>query len=152
MTRGFWWWLFIRRGEVGWCFLQEFYYLLFSWISDSFNNGDLCDTKIYADRNFGIVNKENGVNPLDIIRKYMYLRLAHIAHNFFFLNFRNRECTRTIEYIGINKFYKAPETMANYLKLNSPARNTGHCFKWSSVKFWTIVGVIIVRLITKNMK
>ena len=53
---------------------------------------NLRDTKTNVDRNFGIIGDENGINPVDIVRKYRALRPQHVAHNFFFVNYRNGKC------------------------------------------------------------
>ncbi|KAJ3662285.1 hypothetical protein Zmor_006640 [Zophobas morio] len=73
-------------------------------IDDVKDRGDVMvnrrDTKTNVNRNFGIIGDENGINPVDIVRKYRALRLQHVAHNFFFVNYRNGKCTEQL--IGIN--------------------------------------------------
>lgn len=86
-------------------------------------------TKTGRSRLFTVVDGD-GMNYLDLIRKYRNMRPQHISHNYFFVNCRNGKCT--VQRIGINSFGNMGKKLAGFLKLPEPALYTGHAFRRSS--------------------
>ncbi|KAK9732029.1 hypothetical protein QE152_g13185 [Popillia japonica] len=54
----------------------------------------LFDTKTKQDRSFCITDKECGISFLEIVRKYITLRPKNVHHNKFFVNYRQKKCTK----------------------------------------------------------
>lgn len=66
------------------------------------------NTKTKLPREFVITNGNiNGLNMIEIVRKYASLRPKHIDHQRFFVGYRNGKCT--IQPIGVNSFGDAPK-------------------------------------------
>lgn len=72
----------------------------------------------------------DGLNMVEIVRKYLALRPNHTDHGRFFVGYRNGKCIK--QPVGINTFGKMPENIASFLKLPTPKEYTGHCFRRSS--------------------
>lgn len=79
-----------------------------------------------------------------IVQKYIALRPNNIQTNRFFINYQHRKCT--IQAIGINKFRKNPQRIAEYLKLESPESYTGHSFRRTSATVLVDAGADITAL------
>ncbi|XP_033222470.1 uncharacterized protein LOC117176340 [Belonocnema kinseyi] len=69
-----------------------------------------------------------------IVQKYVDLRPANTTSDRFFLNFQNNRCTNQV--IGMNKFGKTPQKIAEYLGLDDAKLYTGHCFRRTSANLW----------------
>ncbi|KAG8250225.1 hypothetical protein J6590_108257 [Homalodisca vitripennis] len=87
-------------------------------------------------RDFVITSGDmEGIDLVNLIRKYIKLRPKNVNHNRFFVQLRNGTCTR--QPVGINTFGGLPRRIAKYLKLESPNLYTGHCLKRSSTSLLT---------------
>lgn len=64
------------------------------------------------------------------VRKYAMLRPANVQTNRFFINYQRGKCSS--QPIGINKFRKNSQKIAEYLQLQNPASYTGHSFRRTS--------------------
>lgn len=71
-----------------------------------------------------------GLNFVEIIRKYARLRPDNTEHGRFFFGYRNGVCTR--QPVGKNAFGAMAKEIATFLKLENPEQYTGHCFRRSS--------------------
>lgn len=67
---------------------------------------------------------------ITLIRKYVQLRPSHTSHQRFFLTYRRGKCVSSP--MGINKIGEVPKNIAKFLKLSTPEKFTGHCFRRSS--------------------
>ena len=97
-------------------------------------NGDVVnvyieDSKTHKERCFNILNEGFGINPIQIIRKYISLRPANSPFRFF-LKYSKNKCYR--QPVGINTFRAIPKKIASFLKLDDPRSYTGHAFRRSS--------------------
>lgn len=81
-------------------------------------------------RMFTIV-KEEEIDYLHLIRKYMSLRPKNCETKRFFIHYRNGRCLS--QAVGKNAFGKIPRNIATYLKLTDANKYTGHCFRRTSV-------------------
>lgn len=59
----------------------------------------------------------------DIVKKYQKLRHIDTNTNKFFLNYKKGHCTRQV--VGIHKFQKIPQKIAEFLKLENSKEYTG---------------------------
>lgn len=83
-------------------------------------------------RNFIIENETNdGVNVVEVYRKYASLRPPHTPHDRLFVYYRCGKCST--QPVGIHTIGKVPCEIAKYLGLE-PEDYTGHCFKATAVK------------------
>ncbi|KAG4070681.1 hypothetical protein HA402_013601 [Bradysia odoriphaga] len=62
-----------------------------------------------------------------IIRSYMKLRSPNTTSNRFFVQFRNGKCVNQV--MGKHSIAKIPKNVATYLKLDEPAKYTGHSYR-----------------------
>lgn len=86
-------------------------------------------------RNFIIENKTtDGVNVVEVCRKYMALRPRHTPHDRLFIIYRNGKCS--IKPVGLPTICKIPCEIAKYLGMD-PDDYTGHSFITSAVKVRT---------------
>ncbi|KAJ8985549.1 hypothetical protein NQ317_019933 [Molorchus minor] len=67
---------------------------------------------------------------IDLYRKYLTLRPAHVNHQRLFIKYTSNKCT--IQPVGINLFGKMPTDIARFLKLPNSELYTGHCFRRTS--------------------
>lgn len=81
----------------------------------------------------------DGVNMLEIYRKYVSLRKPDTPHDRLFVCYRNGKCTS--QSVGINAFGRIPVEIAKYLGLN-PDGYTVHCFKRTAVTLRKIGQII----------
>lgn len=72
-----------------------------------------------------------GVNFIELYRKYARLRPTYTNSNRFFLNYKKGKCVDQV--VGINTFGKVPKMVAEYLGLPDPTGYTGHCFRQTSL-------------------
>ena len=70
-------------------------------------------TKTYVQRSFTIPKKFS-----HFVRQYAALRPHNTSTERFFLNYQKGKCSNQV--IGINKFAKTPQKIAEYLKLENP--------------------------------
>lgn len=112
---------------------------------ESFIIVNIPDTKTKIHRRFTITSsKSEGINFLDIYRKYAGLRPGHVGHRRFFLNYRCGKCS--VQAVGINTIGKLPSLIAAYLKLPNPSEYTGHCFRRLSATLLADMGADITNL------
>ncbi|KAJ6648326.1 hypothetical protein Bhyg_03554, partial [Pseudolycoriella hygida] len=92
---------------------------------------DIEDTKTHSPRQFIITpGSVNGVDLLEILRRYIALRPLSAKNDRFFLGYRAGKCV--CQPVGINTFASMPSKIATLLGLNDPKKYTGHCFRRSS--------------------
>lgn len=88
-------------------------------------------TKTNISREFFVTSGGiEGIDMVEIIRKYILLRPLQIDHDRFFVFYKNGKCTK--QAVGINTFGSLPKNIASFLNLSSPEQYTGHCFRRSS--------------------
>ncbi|KAJ8917082.1 hypothetical protein NQ315_013001 [Exocentrus adspersus] len=92
----------------------------------------LHDTKTRKNRIF-TVTSENGINGIELYRKYLNLRPKHVDHRRLFIYYKSGKCT--VQPVGINTFYSIPKKIAVHLGLPEPNSFTGHCFWRTSATF-----------------
>jgi integrase len=71
-----------------------------------------------------------GINLVEIVRKYMTLRPHNTDHQRFFVGYKNGKCTRLP--VGINTIGSMPRNIASFLKLPNVKGYSGHSFRRSS--------------------
>lgn len=102
-------------------------------------------SKTDKERSFVVKGElEEGLNFIDIYRKYANLRPTHTPHKRFFINYRNGKCS--VQAVGVNTFAKIPCEIAKYLCLESSELYTGHCFRRSSATLLADTGANILTL------
>ena len=102
-------------------------------------------TKTKISREFFVTSGGiEGIDMVEIIRKYVILRPLQIDHGRFFVFYKNGKCTQ--QPVGINTFGSLPKNIALFLKLSSPEQYTGHCFRRSSASLLADNGVDILTL------
>lgn len=103
------------------------------------------NTKTNIARQFVITSGNlDGINCLEIFRKYSLLRPINMDLTRFFLTFRGGKCIKTA--IGINNIGSCPKKIAQFLNLANPNLYTGHCFRRSSASILADSGVDITVL------
>ncbi|KAJ8973825.1 hypothetical protein NQ317_000431 [Molorchus minor] len=83
-------------------------------------------SKTRVSRTFTVITE----TYIDLYRKYLALRLAHVNHQRLFIKYTSNKCT--IQPVGINIFGKMPTDIARFLKLPNSELYTGHCFRRTS--------------------
>ncbi|XP_063932285.1 uncharacterized protein LOC135144234 [Zophobas morio] len=118
-------------GIAGACRKAELCAMRFDDIQDCGNvlNIVIPGSKTHKERRFSVVNEGFGVNTIDLYRRYVALRPTNSPLRFF-LHYHKGKCTR--QNVGINTFGKIPRKIATFLKLENPAKYTGHSFRRSS--------------------
>ncbi|KAJ8919298.1 hypothetical protein NQ315_003882 [Exocentrus adspersus] len=100
------------------------------------------NTKNNVDRNFIINNSnKNGIDLIEVCRKYMALRKPETTHSRFFVRYEKSQCT--VQAIGKNTFGKIPQKVAEYLNLPNSTLYTGHCFRRTSASLLADSGASI---------
>lgn len=103
------------------------------------------DTKTNKSRTFIVTNDDgNGIDYLDIIRKYMKLRPPGLSTGRLFLKYCKGVCNK--QNIGLNTIAKVPKDIATFLKLPDPLMYTGHCFRRTSATLLVEAGGDILQL------
>lgn len=98
------------------------------------------DTKTKRPREFLITRSLfRGINMFKLIHKYRNLRPSKTNHSRFFVGYRQGKCT--VQPVGQNTFSGMPKIIAEFLRLPSPNRYTGHCFRRTSASFLADSGV-----------
>ncbi|CAH0556821.1 unnamed protein product [Brassicogethes aeneus] len=88
------------------------------------------NTKTKVSREFFVTSGNiEGVNLVEVVRKYINLRPKYCDHARFFVGYRAGKCIR--QPIGINTIGSVPNLIAQFLQLPNPKEYTGHCF-WQS--------------------
>lgn len=117
-------------GIFGACRREEMTFLRLEDIEDctGFIKVRIPNTKTKISRLFTInEGSMDGVNFLEIFRKYAQLRPSHTEHQRFFLTYRNSKCC-TLP-VGINTIGGMPKKIAEFLGLPNAKEYTGHCFR-----------------------
>lgn len=120
-------------GLSGACRREELRSLLFENVKDQGNVFSVLIpyTKTKICREFYITpGNIEGVNMVELVRKYAALRPKHTVHPRFFVSYRNKKCS--IQPVGIHTIGNMPKIIANFLKLDNAEQYTGHCFRRSS--------------------
>lgn len=103
------------------------------------------NTKTNIRREFTISSGNfEGVNLLQIFRKYSALRPSDFESTKFFCSYRNGRCMK--QHVGINTIGSVPTKIAQFLNLQNPASYTGHCFRRTSATLLADAGGDIVSL------
>lgn len=104
------------------------------------------DTKTQVQRRFTVIGEtpENGLNLINIYKKYKTQRPLNVKTDHFFLQYRNGQCKTQV--VGINSFSKIPSLIATYLNLPNPKNYTGHAFRRSSACLLVDSGGDIIQL------
>lgn len=120
-------------GVFGACRREEITFLKLDAIKDcqSFISVKIPNTKTHVPRMFTITEGSiDGINFLDLFRKYAKLRPLNTTHQRFFLTYRSGKCC-TLP-VGINTIGGMPKKIAEFLGLPNTNEYTGHCFRRSS--------------------
>ncbi|KAJ8914783.1 hypothetical protein NQ315_014524 [Exocentrus adspersus] len=105
-------------GVAGACRGKELHELTISDVTDMDHAllVNVRNTKNNVDRNFIINNSnKNGIDLIEVCRKYMALRKPETTHSRFFVRYEKSQCT--VQAIGKNTFGKIPQKVAEYLNL-----------------------------------
>jgi integrase len=120
-------------GIAGACRKQEMAELLCENVKDEGKvfHIEIPKTKTKISREFFVTSGGfEGIDMVQIIRKYMSLRPRDTDNTRFFVGYRKGKCIR--QPVGINTFGSMPKAIATFLKLPHPELYTGHCFRRSS--------------------
>ncbi|KAJ8912394.1 hypothetical protein NQ315_013460 [Exocentrus adspersus] len=120
-------------GIAGACRKQELTNLLNEKVKDkgSVFHIEITTTKTKISREFFITSGGfEGINMVEIVRRYKSLRPSNTGHDRFFVGFRQGVCIR--QPVGINTFGNMPKNIASFLNLPYLEQYTGHCFRRSS--------------------
>lgn len=103
------------------------------------------DSKTNVQRKF-IVDGEtsNGVNVLDLFRRYIDLRSPKTSHRRLFVSYRVGKCS--VQVIGKNSISKVSYTIAKFLGKENAEEYTGHCLRRSSATLLVDAGADILSL------
>lgn len=97
-------------------------------------------TKTKIPRDFFITSGNvEGINMVEMVRRYKAMRPSNADHTRFFVGYRNGKCIK--QPVGINTFGKMPYNIASFLGLPNPKLYTGHCFRRSSASLLADSGV-----------
>jgi integrase len=103
------------------------------------------NTKTKVSREFFVtVGGIEGVNMVEVIRKYLALRPNHAVHGRFFVGYRGGNCIKLP--VGINTFSAMPKKIANFLNLPQAQEYTGHCFRRSSTSLLANTGADLLTI------
>lgn len=92
---------------------------------------EIPNTKTNVRREFAITSGNfDGVNLLELFRKYYVLRPSPIETTRFFVGYRNGKCTKQV--VGINTIAGIPKKIADFLELQNSSTYTGHSFRRTS--------------------
>ncbi|KAJ8911472.1 hypothetical protein NQ315_015239 [Exocentrus adspersus] len=140
-------------GVAGACRGKELHQLTISDVTDMDHAllVNVRNTKNNVDRNFIINNSnKNGIDLIEVCRKYMALRKPETTHSRFFVRYEKSQCT--VQAIGKNTFGKIPQKVAEYLNLPNSTLYTGHCFRRTSASLLADSGASIDVLKTWRME
>ncbi|KAJ8974132.1 hypothetical protein NQ317_004498 [Molorchus minor] len=115
-------------GLLGACRCEELCQMSLNNIEDLGNAlvVNIPDSKTRVSRTFTVITE----TYIDLYRKYLALRPAHVNHQRLFIKYTSNKCT--IQLVGINIFGKMPTDIARFLKLPNSKLYTGHCFRRTS--------------------
>lgn len=95
------------------------------------------NTKTKVSREFFITPGDiNGLNMVQLVRKYAAMRPRSIEHFRFFLSVRNNKCTK--QPVGIHTFGNMPKNIATFLNLPHPEEHTGSASEGLQLLCWQI--------------
>ncbi|CAG9814340.1 unnamed protein product [Phaedon cochleariae] len=86
----------------------------------------------------------DGLNLVEILRKYMKLCPQNLKHNRFFVKYNSGKCG--VQPVGINTFGNLPKTIARFIGLPNSVLFTGHCFRRSSATLLADSGADLTRI------
>ncbi|KAJ8974798.1 hypothetical protein NQ317_007638 [Molorchus minor] len=112
-------------GILGACRREELCQMSLNNIEDLGNTlvVNILDSKTRVSRTFTVITE----TYIDLYRKSLALRPAHVNHQRLFIKYTSNKCT--IQPVGINIFGKMP---FRFLKLPNSELYTGHCFRRTS--------------------
>ena len=134
-------------GIAGACRKSELTFLLVENVVDeqTYFRVNIPNTKTKITREFAItVGDMDGLNFVEMIRKYITLRPPNVKHNRFFIKYNNGKCS--VQPIGINTFGSLPKKIAEFIGLPNPVLFTGHCFRRSSATLLANSGADLLKL------
>ncbi|XP_022902994.2 uncharacterized protein [Onthophagus taurus] len=134
-------------GVAGACRREELYKMTIKDIEDreSFIIITISNTKTNIQRTFTVINKKNEkINYLRIVRKYIKLRPNNAKSLHLFLNYRNGKCKNQV--VGKGTIGALSSKMAEYLKLENAVNYTGHSFRRTSATLLANKGVDVLGL------
>jgi integrase len=113
--------------------------------NQSYFRVNIPNTKTKVIREF-VITKGNidGVNFLDIIKKYINLRPPNVKHNRFFVKYNNGKCS--IQPVGINTIGNLPKMIAKHIGLPDCVLFTGHCFRRTLATWLADSGADIMKI------
>lgn len=99
--------------------------------ADSFIQITIPNAKTKIPRTFTITEGNiDGINFLEIFRRYASFRPRHTTHDRFFVSYFKSKCS--CQCVGINTMGAIPKKIATYLGLRNAGEYTGHCLRKSS--------------------
>ncbi|KAJ8983577.1 hypothetical protein NQ317_019430 [Molorchus minor] len=115
-------------GILGACRREELCQMSLNNIEDLGNTlvVNIPDSRTRISRTFTVITE----TYIDLYRKYLPLRPAHVNHQRLFIKYTSNKCT--IQPVGISIFGKMPTDIAKFLKLPNSELYTGHCFRRTS--------------------
>ncbi|XP_018575819.1 uncharacterized protein LOC108914474 [Anoplophora glabripennis] len=134
-------------GIAGACRKSELTFLRVEDVTDeeTYFRVNIPNTKSRVIREFVITPGDiEGLNFVNIIRKYRNLRPKNIKHNGFFVRHRNGKCG--VQPVGINTIGQLPKMTAQMIGLPNCALFTGHCFRSSSDTLLADSGANILKI------
>lgn len=128
-------------GIAGGCRREELYSMALNDIQDTGTQliVTIPQTKTNVKRVFTIINEIEGINFLEIYRRYLALRPKNFQDDCLFVGYRNGRCIQ--QRVGIHTVGAMPKKIAEYLKLENPEKYTGHCFRRTSATLLANAGV-----------
>lgn len=128
-------------GIAGGCRREELYSMTLNDIQDTGTQLVITipQTKTNVKRIFTVINEMEGINFLEIYRKYVAMRPKNFQEKFLFVGYRNGRCIQ--QRVGIHTVGAMPKKIAEYLKLETPEKYTGHCFRRTSATLLANAGV-----------
>lgn len=134
-------------GIAGACRKSELTYLRTENVLDEQSHFRVSIPNTHANliREFVITQTDiEGVNSVEMIRRYMSLRPGHVHHNRFFIKYYNGRCS--VQPVGINTFGIIPKRIAEAIGLPNPDSYTGHCFRRSSATLLAGSGINFLKI------
>lgn len=128
-------------GIAGGCRREELYSMKINHIQDTGAQlvVTIPETKTNIKRVFTVVNEGEGINFLEIFRKYIKLRPKDMKENILFVGYRGGKCIQ--QRVGVHTIGGIPKKIAQFLNLQNPEGYTGHCFRRTSATLLANAGV-----------
>lgn len=134
-------------GIAGACRKHELTFLSVENVTDQgqYIKVTIPNTKTKIFREFAITSGDTeGLNFIEIVKKYVLLRPPNLKHDRFFIKYSNGKCGP--QPVGINTFGNLPKKIAHFLKLPNATLYTGHCFRRTSTTLLADSGADILKI------